>query len=169
MKHFFLVATAIFALGLSASAQTLRIGQPAPQFTGIDITGNDYDLSQMKGKVVVVTFWSTHCLICKTELPKVNQMIRGYEGKDDVVFLAVTTEGDDKVVPYLQKNPQAAHVIPQGFGILLAYADKDAAGNLNFGYPAFYIIDKQGRLAYKGNGWDRVDAVSSTINNVRGQ
>jgi peroxiredoxin len=168
MKYLLYLAIAIAAFGLSAPAQVLRVGQPAPQFAGTDLIGDTYDLSQMKGRVVVVTFWSTRCLICKSELPKVNQMIRGYDGKD-VVFLAVTTEDASKVGPYLQKNPQAAHVIPNSFGILLAYADKDAVGNLNFGYPAFYVIDRQGRLAFKGNGWDRVGPLSSAINGALGQ
>lgn len=168
MKQFLFLVFTIALLGLSASAQVLRVGQPAPQFSATDLAGETYDLGQMKGKVVVVTFWSTRCLICKSELPKVNQMIRGYDGKD-VVFLAVTTEDQSKVQPYLQKNPQAAHVIPNSFGILLAYADKDPAGNLNFGYPAFYVIDRAGRLAYKGNGWDRVGPISSAINSLLGQ
>lgn len=168
MKYLLYLVISIVAFSFSTPAQVLRVGQSAPQFAASDLGGTNYELSQMKGKVVVVTFWSTRCLICKSELPKVNQMIRGYDGKD-VIFLAVTADDASKVQPYLQKNPQSAHVIPNGFGLLLAYADKDPAGNLNFGYPAFYVIDREGRLAYKGSGWDRVGPLSSTLNSLLGK
>jgi peroxiredoxin len=162
MKYLFLLA-AIALSSFAVSAQTqLRVGSPAPQFTGTSIDGNDYDLSQLRGQVVVVTFWSTRCQICQAELPKENQMIRGYQGKD-VTFLAVTADDDAKVRQYLQFSPQEAHVIPNSFGTLLAFADKDKDGNLNFGYPAFYVIDKEGRIAYRGSGWDRTSQLNSSI------
>ncbi|MBV9242547.1 MAG: redoxin domain-containing protein, partial [Acidobacteria bacterium] len=72
MKQLLLIFAAIFALSLGTSAQTeLRVGSEAPQFSQEGIDGNQYDLSQMRGQVVVVTFWSTRCLICQSELPKV--------------------------------------------------------------------------------------------------
>ena len=98
-------------------------------------------------------------------MPKVNQLIRSYAGKD-VTFLALTSDDQTKVEDYLRKSPQEAHVIPNSFGALLAYADKDKDGNLNFGYPAFYVIDREGRVAYKGSGWDRTGQISSAVNNL---
>src|SRR6476661_6241773 len=165
MKYLLSIALCVFALSVGTSAQELRIGAPAPQFAGQSIDGSSYDLSQMRGQVVVVTFWSTRCLICKAELPKVNQMIRGYAGKD-VIFLALTADDQAKVADYIRKSPQEAHVIPNSFGALLAYADKDKDGNLNFGYPAFYVIDKEGRVSYKGSGWDCTNQIASAVNNL---
>ena len=165
MKYFLSIAICVFAFSLGASAQELRVGAPAPVFAGQAVDGGDYDLAQMRGQVVVVTFWSTRCLICKTEMPKVNQLIRSYAGKD-VTFLALTSDDQTKVEDYLRKSPQEAHVIPNSFGALLAYADKDKDGNLNFGYPAFYVIDREGRVAYKGSGWDRTGQISSAVNNL---
>jgi peroxiredoxin len=169
MKYLFLTLALSLASGLVASSQTeLRVGSPAPQFSATGIDGAQYDLSQMRGGVVVVTFWSVRCQICQSELPRVNQMIRGYEGKN-VTFLAVTPDDETRVKQYLQFSPQAAHVIPNSFGILLAFADKDREGNLNFGYPAFYVIDKEGRIAYRGSGWDRTGPLGSAINGLLGQ
>ena len=163
MKHLILIFAIVLTLSFAAPAQTeLRVGSPAPQFSGTSIDGNDYDLSQMRGHVVVVTFWSTRCLICKSELPKENQVIRSYQGKD-VTFLALTADDESKVKQYLQFSPQEAHVVPNSFGTLLAFADKDKDGNLNFGYPAFYVIDKEGRIAYKGSGWDRTTQLNSAL------
>jgi cytochrome c biogenesis protein CcmG/thiol:disulfide interchange protein DsbE len=166
MKHLLLTFAVVLAISSAASAQTeLRVGSQAPQFAGTAIDGNDYDLSQMHGHVVVVTFWSTRCQICQSELPKENQMIRTYAGKD-VTFLALTADDESKVRQYLQFSPQEAHVVPNSFGTLLAYADKDKDGRLNFGYPAFYVIDKEGRIAYKGSGWDRTTQINSAISTL---
>jgi hypothetical protein len=95
-------------------------------------------------------------------------MIRAYQGKD-VTFLALTADDEVKVKQYLQFSPQEAHVIANSFGTLLAYADKDKEGRLNFGYPAFYVIDKEGRIAYKGSGWDRTSQLSSTLSGLVGK
>jgi len=169
MKHLLITFVIVLTLAFVASAQTeLRVGTPAPQFAGTAIDGNDYDLSQMRGHVVVVTFWSTRCQICQSELPKENQMIRGYQGKD-VTFLALTADDEVKVKQYLQFSPQEAHVIPNSFGTLIAFADKDKDGNMNFGYPAFYVIDKEGRIAYKGSGWDRTTQLNSAITGLLGK
>jgi cytochrome c biogenesis protein CcmG/thiol:disulfide interchange protein DsbE len=169
MKHLLFTLAIVLTLSFAASAQTeLRVGSSAPQFTGTAIDGGDYDLSQMRGHVVVVTFWSTRCLICQSELPKENQMIRALQGRD-VTFLALTADDEVKVKQYLQFSPQEAHVIANSFGTLLAYADKDMEGRLNFGYPAFYVIDKEGRIAYKGSGWDRTTLLNSAITGLLGK
>src|SRR4051794_17823084 len=110
MKNLLLLAALVFTLAFAVSAQTeLRVGSPAPQFSGTSVDGNQYDLGQLRGQVVVVTFWSTRCVICQAELPKVNQMIRGMQGKN-VTFLALTADDESKVKQYLQFSPQEAHV-----------------------------------------------------------
>jgi len=164
MNKLVLIFAVALAFSFGASAQTeLRVGSPAPQFSATALDGGQYDLDKLRGQVVVVTFWSVRCLICQSELPKENQLIRGLKGQN-VTFLAVTPDDDIRVKQYLEFSPQEAHVITNGFGTLLAYADKDKEGRMNFGYPAFYVIDKQGRIAYKGSGWDRTQQLGSAIN-----
>jgi peroxiredoxin len=156
-----ILLTLCFSLTCAAQS-VVRVGSPAPAFSVRTLAGDEYSLESLKGRVVVITFWSTRCAICRAELPKVNQMIKTFEGRD-VKFLALTTENEDKVRDYLRSSPQASEVVPDSFGQLLAFAEKDAAGNLNFGYPAFFVIDRSGRIAYKGSGWDRTAAISSAI------
>jgi peroxiredoxin len=166
MKHLLLIIALAFTFCFSAAAQTeLRVGSQAPQFSVTALDGNAYDLSKMHGQVVVVTFWSVRCLICQSELPRVNQLIKGYQGKD-VTFLAITPDDDVRVKQYLEFSPQEAHVVTNSFGTLLAYADKDKEGRMNFGYPAFYVIDREGRIAYRGSGWDRTAQLNAAISGL---
>ena len=54
-------------LALTALAQQgLKTGGAAPAFSLDGMDGNTYDLNDYKGKVVVITFWSSRCAICQT-------------------------------------------------------------------------------------------------------
>jgi cytochrome c biogenesis protein CcmG, thiol:disulfide interchange protein DsbE len=64
-----------FVLAISALAQqNLQVGQAAPDFAATTIDGRPVNLKDLHGKVVVLTFWSTRCAICHSELPKLNQV-----------------------------------------------------------------------------------------------
>lgn len=155
------------ALGLvlsaAVSAQTaLRVGSPAPEFNGTDLQGNTVSLSELRGNVVVVTFWTTRCPICHEEFPKLNQVIRSFDGKK-VKFLSLTTDNEDRVDAYLKKNPLISTIIPNSFGVVLQYADRDKNGNIDMGYPAFFIINPQGNIQYRSSGYDKTPSLSSTL------
>ena len=157
---FFLV---ILVLAASAFAQqSLKPGVTAPDFNAESLDGKIYNLSQLHGKVVVLTFWSTRCAICHNEIPKLNEVAKRYKEKD-VVFLALTMENQVKVEPYLRKNPFAFNILPNSFGVFLKYADMDKSGNINMGFPSYFLIDQQGAISLKSNGWDKTEKLESQI------
>src|SRR6187399_2752326 len=129
MKHLLSIGFLSISLSVAAFAQTsLKVGSPAPAFVGNSMDGKSYDLNELRGSVVVLTFWSTRCEICSNEFPKVNQIVDKYSGKN-VVFLALTTENDAKVESYTQKNRLSSIILPNSFGILLQYADRTQDGS----------------------------------------
>jgi peroxiredoxin len=145
--------------------QSLQPGVAAPDFNAESLDGKVYNLSQLQGKIVVITFWSTRCQICHNELPKLNEVAKRY-GDKDVVFLALTMENQAKVEPYLRKNPFNFNILPNSFGVLLKYADMDRSGNINIGFPAYFLIDRHGRVALKSNGWDKTAKLDSQISQL---
>lgn len=156
---FFLFATPIFA------QQQLRPGAPAPDFAAEAMDGRFYSLGQLQGKVVVLTFWTTRCAICHSEIPKLNRLADHYRGQD-VVFLALTMDGPPKVEPYLRKNPFAFSVVPNSFGVMLKYADIDKSGNINMGFPAHFIVDRRGAIALRTDGWDKTENLNAKISKL---
>ena len=163
-----LFASFFFALVLCAAAfgqNSVRVGSQAPEFTATDTRGNNVALSQLRGKVVVMTFWATRCAICHEELPKLDQVARGFDGKN-VVFLSLASESDDAVGAYLRRMPMTPTVLANTFGVMLQYADRDSSGNINMGFPAYFVINPQGTVQYRANGWDKTQAVSSTVSRL---
>ena len=155
----------LFIVVLAATAlaqQSLKPGAAAPEFSGESLDGKTYNLSELQGKVVVLTFWSTRCQICHSELPKLNEVAKRYRDKD-VVFLALTMENPAKVQPYLRKNPFDFNIVPNAFGVFLKYADMDGSGNINMGFPSYFLINRNGSIALKSNGWDKTARIESQI------
>ena len=150
------------------SQQSIKTGDAAPAFSASALDGRPVNLNDLRGKVVVLTFWSTVCQICHSEIPKLNQLASGFNGRD-VVFLGVTTENSSRVQPYLKKNPFSFTIVPDGFGMVLQYADKDRRGNLDMGFPAYYLIDQNGTVVMRGSGWDKTAMLSSQIERLLGK
>jgi peroxiredoxin len=149
------------ALAVSGVAQSRQ----AADFSAIRLDGSAVELSRLKGKVVLITFWTTRCGICHSEIPKLNRMAESYAGKD-VVFLAPTTDNGTKVNAYIQRNPFGFEILPDSFGLLLKYANRDRHGNLGIGYPAYFLIDRSGRIETSAMGWNHVSRLSSTIDKL---
>jgi len=118
----------------------LRPGETAPAFSGQAFDGKIYDLDQLQGKVVLLTFWTTRCAICHSEIPNLNRVADRYRDKD-VVFLAVTLDNEAMISPYIKRNPFNFNILPNSFGVLLKYADRDRSGNINMGFPAHFLIN----------------------------
>lgn len=161
--NLFLIVTLLAAVALAQ--QSLKPGGAAPEFTAESLDGKTYNLSQLQGKVVVMAFWSTRCAICHSELPKLNEVAKRYQGKD-VVFLALTMENQAKVEPYLRKNPFNFNILPNTFGVFLKYADMDGSGNIKMGFPSYFLIDRDGEIALKSNGWDKTAKIESQISEL---
>jgi cytochrome c biogenesis protein CcmG/thiol:disulfide interchange protein DsbE len=55
-----------------------EIGQPAPALVVQELDGRTFDLSAMRGKVVVINFWATWCQPCRQEMPALDAFYRQY-------------------------------------------------------------------------------------------
>lgn len=67
---------------------TVRVNEPAPDFTGITSTGEEVTLSELQGRVVAINFWATWCGPCRVEMPALQAASEQYS-EDEFVLLAV--------------------------------------------------------------------------------
>lgn len=155
----------LLATAISFGQTSLRVGDIAPAFSTNTIDGDLINLEDNKGKVVVLTFWSTKCEICRSELPRLNQFVRQYEGKN-VVFVAATTENESRLTPFLKTDKFDFQILPDSFGMILKYANRDRSGNLDMGYPAFFVIDKSGKIGFRASGYDKTTQIASNLDRL---
>ena len=123
----------------------------AQSFSGTTLDGKAFNLEDLRGKVVVLAFWSTRCAICNAETPKFNQLVDKYAGKD-VVFLGLTMENESLVSNYLRKKPFKFTIVPNSLGVIMQYADKNPNGSFNIAYPTMFVINQKGEIELKTSG-----------------
>lgn len=155
----------VLVFSVAGFGQKYKTKPAAENFTATSLNGQTFDLAALKGKVVLVTFWSTRCLICASETPQLNELAAGYKGKN-VVFLGLTTDDAGKVKSFIKKKPFNFNLLPNSFGILLKYADRDGDGNVTMGYPAYYLINQTGGIELKTSGSNKKEKITTEINRL---
>jgi peroxiredoxin len=134
----------------------------AENFNATTLAGKDFSLEELRGKVVVLTFWSTRCPICESEIPKFNQIADKYAGKG-VVFLGLSMENETKIAEHLRKKPFKFTIVPTSLGVIMKYADRGENGSFNIAYPTMFVINQEGEIEMKTNGRNKSGALDSLI------
>ena len=166
INRLLLLTVLICAYAAHAFSQSnLKAGSTAPAFIGNLVGGESVSLADLRGKVVVMTFWTTRCAICRHEMPILDGVVKQYD-PNKVVFLALTTENEHQVAAYLRNNPFTFKIVTDSFGTLLRYADRDGRGNINIGYPSFFVVDKQGLVQHRSSGYDKIAPLTAAIDRL---
>jgi len=129
------------------SIPTVLIGTEAPTFSGPEVrTGSTISLANFKGKVVLINFWASWCLECRTEHENLLALNRRFSQNPDFVMLGINYQDQlDDARKYLQENgSNFDHV-------------RDLKGTISIGYgvygvPETFVIDRQGIIRYKSIG-----------------
>ena len=87
------------------------VGKPAPELKVADIQGNAVSLADLKGKTVLLDFWTTWCPPCLADAPVLDQLYRKYAGKELVIVGISVSEERDVVEKFLKKHPHSFPVV----------------------------------------------------------
>ncbi|MCW3127903.1 MAG: thiol-disulfide oxidoreductase ResA [Bacteroidetes bacterium] len=130
----------------SAPTTVLRVGDPAPDFSGTDMTDSvTYDLNYFKGrKVVVLNFWFSTCRPCIDEVEDLNRIKERYKDRADIVFIAPTFDYPEIVDSFLTKHPFKYAILPEAYEAVRNYKA--------IAFPLNVIIDFDGKIAYVSAG-----------------
>lgn len=130
---------------VSTQSQSLDRGAPAPNFTLTDQNGETVQLSDYRGKKVILNFWATWCPPCRAEMPHMQEF---HEDQDnnDVEIVAVNLTAQDN-------GAEAIQSFIDEFGLTFTMP-MDELGNVANTYqirtvPTTYILNTKGEIAQK--------------------
>src|ERR1700692_1136127 len=126
--------------------------KPAPNFSLKDSDGNAVNLTDYRGKVVLVNFWATWCGPCEAEIPWFIEFEKKYKDQGFAVLgVSMDDDGWKSVRPYI-----ASHKI--NYRIMIgSQVISDQFGEIE-SLPTSFVLDRQGRIASNHVGLiDKVD------------
>lgn len=155
--------------GLSALACAPLLAQTAaalparPPLVSKAMTGAPVDLLHLRGQVVLVFFWSTHCPVCLDKLPELRRNLEGWRGKEFVIVAVSQDRSLEDLRNYeallnrtVAPNPQMKIVWRND------PAHRDGFGAMPTNSPSSFILDRTGKVAKQHRGrmppelWDDI-------------
>ena len=148
-----------------AGAENPAVGKAAPNVTFAKLTGEQsIQLSEQRGKVVLINFWGTWCPPCRAEFPKLVEVTAPYLARDDFRLISVCVPGGAESQEELAAD--AREFLMQQRAEFPALHDPNSAafnslmksvGAQRGGIPFTVIIDQQGKFAGIWMGYNSGD------------
>jgi peroxiredoxin len=156
--RFYVAGGLALCLGLTAAlaqAQAQPIGPNTPPLVlqGTTLADTRFELSKLKGKVVMVFYWSTRCSVCLSHMAELRANLGGWRGKP---FELVTVNVDSSMADWRAYEQITAKV--EAVRPLAIWSGKPPTQKL----PLTLVVDTQGRVVARHEGriapeaWDAV-------------
>ena len=123
----------------------VNVGDTAPNFTIQYLDGTTKQLSDLKGKVIMLQFTASWCGVCRKEMPHIETDIwQKHKGNPNFVLLGIDLkEKPDVITKFIEKTGITYPLVLDPDGSIFAkYAEKNAGVTRNI------IIDKTGKITF---------------------
>jgi len=154
------IVTLGLAIGIGAYAinRLAAVNAPAPQVAYTQLDGTAANTSALLGKVVMVNFWATTCVVCVNEMPQLvatHQLFR--ERGLHTLAVAMSYDPPAYVVDFANRKQLPFTVVIDNTGsVARAYGDIQ-------GTPTTLLIDKKGRVVERYVGEHDFKALKKRI------
>jgi len=119
--------------------------KPAPRFRAKTTSGESFNNDTVKGKVVLLEFWTTWCQYCHQEEPLVEAINHEFSDKGLIVLAIDVAESKKTVKKYLEQHPRACRIVLTEDTNLAAMYQANS-------YPIYVVIDRDGNIAGEQRG-----------------
>ena len=119
--------------------------EPAPRFRAKTLGGENFTNDAVKGKVVLLQFWTTWCQYCRSEQELVDEIDAEFRDKGLVVLEVNVGESKKTVKKYLEQNPRKCRIVLTEDTNLAARFEAKT-------FPIYVLINRDGNVAATQNG-----------------
>jgi thiol-disulfide isomerase/thioredoxin len=133
-------ALLLAALGMVANPKDK---EPAPRFSATTTSGEKFTSDSIKGKVVLLEFWTTWCGYCADEAGFVDKIGHDFAGKGLLLLAIDVGESKRTVKKYLEQHPRTCKIVYMEDTNLAAMY----AATVYPIYPIYVVIDRDGYVA----------------------
>jgi peroxiredoxin len=121
----------------------VKVGEPVPNFTLIDLNGKQHSMSDYRGRVVIINFWSAECPWSARTDEKMKDLLAEW---DEEVLLVTIAPNASEPLEILTKV-----AVERSLNIVLPDPDQEVASLFEARTtPHVFLIDKRGMLRYQG-------------------
>jgi peroxiredoxin len=130
----------------------------AVSLSGLTTKNQKLDLSKLRGKVVMLFFWSTDCAVCLDKLPELRRNLAGWRGKDFVILAVNQDRHRSDLIAYEKVLTSAVPgnaVLDKQMQILWRKdpAYQDNLGSFPVRAATTLVLDRQGKVVNVVQGW----------------
>lgn len=131
--------------------------QPAPDFILKTLDGGKVHLADYKGKVILVNFWATYCVPCKTETPWFVDLQKKHAADGLQVIGVTMDEPENKRLPKF--------VSDMGVNYPIAFGDYELADSWNHveALPVTFLITRDGKIAKEIRGIESKEKLEEQV------
>lgn len=119
--------------------------EPAPRFHAKTLSGETFNNESVRGKIVLLEFWTTWCQYCRDEEALVEKIDKEFASKGLIVLAIDVAESKKTVKKYLEQHPRACRIV------LTEDTNLGAMYQAN-SYPIYVVIDRDGNIAGEQRG-----------------
>lgn len=142
----------------------IDVGQIAPNFELTDIDGYQFTLEVYRGNIVILDFMATWCGPCGWEMIELKKVFENYS-HNGVSIISIDVDDRESIEDLMQfKNKYGCDWVftANGGNVWDIYREYSVSP----GIPTLYIIDKQGIIAFRHEGFTDYSTLSSEIDKL---
>ena len=144
----FIAVTLMISTLFTGVSQALTIGEKAPDFTLKTLTGENLNITEQRGNIIVINFWASWCGPCRTEMPILQEFHDQYEDLGVAVWGVNVEQENQAGIDYIRE-------LAVDFPIFFD-ASNEVSANYNVeAMPTTVIIDRHGKVRSVFRGYQK--------------
>jgi peroxiredoxin len=144
-----------------AQERTALLGRPAPEIVGFSLAGGPFQLSRLRGSVVVLDFWGTSCGPCSEQMASLEKLKASLSGKP-VEIWSVTEDRADAAKRWIAER---GHTLPTA---TVAKGSAFKAYGIDV-LPQLVIVGPQGNVVHQWAGVKKESDILDIISELTGR